>query len=350
MTTAILSPREMLDRRYPIEAVMYAILTGTLGDSTLQPQVANRYLQTVVERSVIISEARRVPMTSNTRNIDRLVHSGRVMRFPNEGSDVEAAGAISFQQRQLIAGDMMAAEDWSRQTIEDNIEGDNLENTIVEVMGQLHARDMEELFLYGNADDVASPAFPDADEAGDAFRQNLGGTHHDGLLLLTDNMIDKQGAQADSARDIFAELMDAIPAKLLNSRPLGEWRFYVNSALERRYRAELGERSTPLGDRALFEAVPVFYQGIPVVSAPMLRLETRDMVDGSDSDIEDVTDAMLVHPNNIVVGFQRDVMADVEYRPRKLMFELTISARGDCNVEAPDAFSTILNVKLPDAL
>ena len=349
MTTAILPARELV-RRYGPEMAMYAILTGTLGEGVMQPATANRYLQEIVERSVIISEARRVVMTSNTRNIDRLVHSGRVMKFPGEGNEVGVAGAMAFQQRQLIASDMMAAEDWSRQTIEDNIEGDNLENTLVEVMGQLHARDMEELFLYANADDTTSPAFPDAEEGGDSFREHLGGTPHDGLLLLTDNLIDKQGAQADSARDIFEELMGAIPAKLLNGRPTGEWRFYVNNALERRYRAELGERSTPLGDRALFEAVPVFYQGIPVVSAPMLRLETRDMVDSSDSDVTGVTDAMLVHPNNIVVGFQRNVTVDVEYRPRKLMYELTISARGDMNVEAPDAFSTMINVKLPDAL
>ncbi len=348
MTTALLSARDLVNQ-YGIDMAMYAILTGTLGNSVMQPATANRYLQEIVERSVIINDARRVVMASNTQNIDRLVHSGRVMKFPNEGSDVEVAGSINFTQRQLIASDMMAAEDWSRQTIEDNIEGENLENTLVEVMGQLRARDMEELFLYANADDLASPAFPNAEEAGDAFRQNLGGTPHDGLLLLTDNLIDKQGAQADSASDIFGELMEAIPSKLLNSRPMSEWRFYVNNALERRYRAELGERSTPLGDRALFEAVPVFYQGIPVVSAPMLRLETRDMVDGADNDVTDVTDAMLVHPNNIVVGFQRNVMVDVEYPSRKLMFELTISARGDCNVEDPSAYSTILNVKLPDA-
>ena len=347
MASATLTSREIL-ARYGVDMAMYAILTGTLGSSVMQPSTANRYLQEIVERSVIISEARRIVMNSNTRNVDRMVHSGRVMKFPGEGNEVEVAGAIGFRQRQLIAGDLMAAEDWSRQTIEDNIEGDNLEDTLVGVMGQLHARDMEELFLYGNADDSTSPAFPDAEEAGDAFRENLGGTPHDGLLLLTDNLIDKQGAQADSARDIFGELMDAIPAKLLNSRPAGEWRFYVNNALERRYRAELGERSTPLGDRALFDAVPVFYQGIPVVSAPMLRLETRDMVDATDEDITHVTDAMLVHPNNIVVGFQRQVTSDVEYRPRKLMYELTISARGDCIVEDPSAYSTMINVKLPD--
>ncbi len=328
---------------------MYAILTGNLGDSIMQPQTANRYLQSVVERSVVMNDARRLPMTTNTRNIDRLVHSGRVMKFPNEGADVDLAGAISFNQRQLIAGELLAAEDWSRQTIEDNIEGDNLENTIVEVMGMLHSRDMEELFLYGSADESTNPSFPDPEKAGDAFRENLGGTPHDGWLLLSDHLIDKQGAQADSARAIFSELLESIPSSLLNSRPKAEWRFYVNSTLEQRYREELGERSTPLGDRALFEAVPVFYQGVPVVTVPMLRDETRDMVGGADNDVEHVTDCMLVHPVNLVTGFQREVTIDVEYRPRKRMFELTIGARGDANVEDPDAYATMINVKMPDS-
>ena len=144
------------------------------------------------------------------------------MKFPGGGTDVEVAGAIGFNQRQLIAGALMAAEDWSRQTIEDNIEGDNLENTVVEVMGLLHSRDLEELFLYGNADDSTNPAFPHTDKGGDAFRENLGGTQHDGWLLLSDHLIDKQGAQADSARAIFAELLESIPSSLLNSRPKAE--------------------------------------------------------------------------------------------------------------------------------
>ena len=200
-----------------------------------------------MQRTSIVNEARKLPMTANTRNIDRLVHSGRVMVFPNEGQTPSLAGALSFTQRQLNAGTMYAAEDWSRQTIEDNLEGENLEDTIVDVMGQLQARDMEELFLYANADDTTSPAFPDADKAGDAFRENLGGTAHDGWLLLSDHLIDKQGAQPDLATDIFGELMDAIPTKLLDGFPRAEWRFFVNSSLERRYREELGERMTALG-------------------------------------------------------------------------------------------------------
>ena len=345
-TSAITSARDLLTR-YPLDLAVYAILTGNLGSSVMQPQTANAYLRSLVERSVVINEARRLPMTSNTRNIDRLVHTGRVMKFPNEGTEVPVAGAIAFRQRQLIAGDMLAAEDWSRQTIEDNIEGENLENAIIDVMGQLHARDMEELFLYANADDTTSPAFPDADQSGDAFRENLGGTHHDGWLLLSDHLTDMQGNQPDSARDIFGTLMSAIPSSLLNTRPKAEWRFYVASDLEQRYREELGERSTPLGDRALFESVPVFYQGIPVVTVPMLRVETRDMVGGSDDNVEKVTDCMLVHPSNLVVGFQRDMTVDMEWQPRKQIFELTIGARGDANVEDPEAYATMINVKLP---
>ena len=57
---------------------------------------------------------------------------------------------------------------------------------------------------------------------------------------------------------------------------------------------------------------------------------------------------MLVHPPNLVTGFQRDVTVDIEYKPRTSMFELTISARGDANVEDADAYATMINVKLPD--
>jgi hypothetical protein len=301
MTTKLLNPRELV-ARFGHETAMYAILTGNLGSSTVQPEVADRYIREMVNRTVIINDARRLPMNSNTRNIDRLTHSGRVMVFPNEGEPATLAGAIGFIQRQLIAGRLIAAEDWSQETIEDNIEGDN-----------------------------------------------LGGTAHDGWLLLSDHLIDKQGEQPGLATDMFKELMDSIPDKYLDSYPRAEWRFYVNGTLERRYREELGERMTALGDRALFENVPVFYQGVPVVPAPSLRLETRDMVGGGDNDLTNVTDLLLVHPMNLVTGFRRDVTMDVERQPRKGMFELTLTARGDANVESPDSYATMINVKLPDS-
>lgn len=219
-----------------------------------------------------------------------------------------------------------------------------MEDTLVDVMATLFGRDFEELALYGNADDVATPAWPDAATNGDIFRENLGSTPHDGWLLLTNNLTDKQGSVPTVISDLFNELMDAIPTKILDATPRNDWRLYVNSRIERKYREEVGERSTNLGDRALFENVPMSHQGIPVVSVPMLRFETRDFGGG---DITECSDLMLVHPNNLVVGFQRAVEMDIEKIPRKSTFELTITARGDANVEDPDAYASIINSKLP---
>ena len=341
MTTAM-AVKDIL-AKYGPEMAVYAILTSTLGNSDLQPEVANRYIREVIDRTVVVNAARRLPMASNTRNIDRLTHSGRVMVFPAEGTAPAVAGALAFGQRQLLANRMAAAEDWSQETIEDNIEGTGLEDTLVDVMATLFGRDFEELALYGNADDVATPAWPDAATLGDVFRENLGSTAHDGWLLLSDNVTDKLGVAPTKTSDLFNELMDAIPSKILDGSPRADWRIYCNSRIERKYREEVGERSTNLGDRALFENVPMSHQGIPVVSVPVMRFETRDFGGG---DITECTDLMLVHPNNLVVGFQRNVTMDIEKKPRSGTFELTITSRGDANVEDPAAYATIINTKL----
>ena len=57
-TTHILKPRELL-KRYGHEMAMYAIMTGDLGSSTLQPATSDRYLRELVERTVIVNDARR---------------------------------------------------------------------------------------------------------------------------------------------------------------------------------------------------------------------------------------------------------------------------------------------------
>ncbi len=331
-------------KQYGPEMAVYAILTSNLGSSIVQPDIATRYLREVISRTVVVNDSRRLPMAGATRNIDRLTHAGRVMVFPAEGAAPAPAGAISFAQRQLLATRMAAAEDWSQETIEDNIEGEGLENTLVDVMASLFSRDFEELALYANADDIATPVWPDASQNGDVFRENLGATPHDGWLLLASNVTDKAGAQASLITDLFNELIDAIDTKIFEASPRADWRFYVNSRVERKYREEVGERSTNLGDRALFENVPMSFQGVPVSPVPMLRFESRDFGGGV---ITECSDLMLVHPNNLVTGFRREVEMDIEKKPRSGTFELTITSRGDVNVENPDAYSTILNTKLP---
>lgn len=330
--------------KYGPEMAVYAILTSNLGSSIVTPDIANRYIREVIDRAVVVSDARRLPMASATRNIDRLTHSGRVMQFPTEGTAPTAAGAIAFVQRQLLATRMAAAEDWSQETIEDNIEGEGLADTIVDVMATLFSRDFEELSLYANADDVATPAWPDAAQNGDIFRENLGATPHDGWLLSCNNIVDKAGAQATLTTDLFEELINAIPTKIFEGSPRAEWRLYCNSRVERTYRDEVGERGTNLGDRALFENVPMSFQGVPIVPVPQLRFESRDFGGGV---ITECSDLMLVHPNNLVVGFRREVEMDIEKKPRTGTFELTIASRGDSNVEDPDAYAVINNSKLP---
>lgn len=334
-----MTPKELV-AKYGWEGALYTILTSTLGNAKMATEKADQYIVDAIKRTTIINEARRLPMGSPQRDIDRITHTGRVIEFPDPGEGAAAAdaGAVGFATRSLNVVRLIAAESFSKETLEDNLEGDDFEDTLISTMAALFGRDWEELALYGDNAGTALWISGDA-----TFYQLMA---HDGWLQTATSTTDKDGAVPDSCQDLLEELLDAIPSEHLDSYPPNEWRFYASPKFTRKYRRELGERGTTAGDNALLTDAPLFYEGYPVRAVPQIKSQTRTTGAGS----KEVTDLMLVHPRNLVVGVRRDVDVEVDSIPRQQEFDLVLTSRVDVEVENPAAYATIINSDYPAGL
>jgi len=290
------------------------------------PEAADRFLKTAIDVSKILSVARVLPMKSDVRYIDHIAFATRIMQAATEGTPPVSTSKPTTARKTLTAKEILAAVDVTYSSLEDNIEGANFANTLLDLIATRASADIEELGLYSTA--VQDPVV-------DAYLEAL---NHRGWLTMT-NALDGVGeinyASAETLPSVvFKALLKKVPSKYLGD--LSKWRFYCSFAMERRYRDELAGRATAAGDRALLEDVPVYYQGIPVVWVPKIATSGAN-----------VTDCMFAHPQNLIVGFKRDLDMESERKPRSRLVEYTITARMDTALEEYAAHAIAKNVKIP---
>ncbi|MDD5092791.1 MAG: hypothetical protein PHV74_00195 [Dehalococcoidia bacterium] len=316
---------QLLER---IDQVMKGWVEG-IGSAKLLPQQADRFIRAAIDNSKLMREVRTLEMTSDTKNIDKIVFGNRVLQKPvAEGTEHTDTTGYQTEQRQLVAKEFIIAVNLFYSTLEDNIEKENFESTLLDLIGGRASADFEEVGMYAN------PAASGADAV-------LSVPTHTGWLTgLAGHITDYNCAAPSAVSDVFKALINSVPSKHFGSKPLNEWRLYCSFQYERAYRDELAGRATAAGDRALLEDVPVFYQGVPVIWLPKIKTETRETVDN-------ISDVMFVHPANLVQGWKRDITLERERKPRKRQIEFTITARWDFNEEESDAIAQAKDVGLP---
>lgn len=139
------------------------IETSTLGTSVLQPEKFDAFVRTMQARTVILKEARFIPMGSQVVDIDRVGFLGRILTSggalasQNKGA---AQGnttlttndyvAPSFATNKLVAREMQAVCGIYDTTLRRNIERGDFEQTLVELFGEAAGRDLEEWALLAN--------------------------------------------------------------------------------------------------------------------------------------------------------------------------------------------------------
>ncbi len=311
------------------EKVQKALTTSDFSSGgQMTPEVAQRFIKTAIDTSKMLSECRILPMKSDVRRIDSIAFASRIMQAATEATDPGSTSKPTPARHSLTAKEILAAVDVSYSWLEDNIEGPNFAQTLLDMMAERGSADIDELCLYATA--VQDPVV-------DAYLEVL---NHRGWLTFTNgddgvyvkdwgSVVPSGGMQA-----VFQDLIMGIPKKYFAIGGLSAWRFYVSWEMEQQYREELAERATAAGDKALLENTPVYYKGVPVVWVPKIATSNSN-----------VTDCMLANPKNLIVGFKRNIDMETERQPRARTVEYTLTARMDCSLEQYEAHGIAKNVK-----
>jgi hypothetical protein len=307
----------------------------------LNPEQSARFLDYMFDATVIGKVARTVRMKSDTAEIDRMSVGEKLMKLATEGDDTAANSAVTFSKISLTTKKLRMDWELSTESLEDNIEGADLEDHIARLMATQAGNDIEDVVLNG-----------DTSLTGDSLYKSFDGVVK--KAKASGRVVDAAGANV--SREVFNKALKAMPRKYKQRR--GDLRFLAGSNLiqDFLYANSIGTNQTipqdiassvirggvaPLGGPAGYVAPFAF--GIPIVEVPLLsetQTGTHSGAAGSHGDIH------LTFPNNVVIGIKRDVTVYRFFQPRKDTIEYTMYTRVGVQIEQADAWVVIKNVKV----
>jgi hypothetical protein len=280
-------------------------------------------------------------MKADTTEIDRIGVGEKLMKLATEGDDTASNGAVTFSKISLTTKKLRMDWELSTESLEDNIEGPDLEDHIARMMATQAGNDIEDVVLNGNTA-----------LTGDALYKSFNGVVKKAKTY--GRVVDAGGAAV--SRAVFNSALKALPRKYKQRRT--DLRFLAGSNLVQDflYNNSIGTNQTipqdiassiirgevaPLGGPAGYVAPYAF--GIPIVEVPLLPETQAGDYSGQTGSHGDIH---LTFPNNVVIGIKRDVTVYRFFWPRKDSIEYTMYTRVGVQIEQADAWVVVKNVKV----
>ena len=306
----------------------------------LNPEQSARFLDYMFDATVIGKVARTVRMRADTTEIDRIGVGERLMTVAAEGDQTGSNAAVTFSKISLTTKKLRLDWELSTESLEDNIEGADLEDHIARLMATQAGNDIEDVVLNGTGSGSGLMS---------AFQGVVAKAK--ATAIVVDN-----GVATGVSRATFNAALKALPRKYKQRRT--DLRFLAGSNLIQDYlyttsgniqnvnpqdiassiiRGDVAPVSGPAG------YVAPYAFGIPIVEVPLLpETQTGDYTGAAGSH----GDVHLTFPNNVVVGIKRDVTVYRFFWPRKDSIEYTMYTRVGVQIEQPDAWVVVKNVKV----
>jgi hypothetical protein len=307
----------------------------------LNPEQSARFLDYMFDATVIGKVARTVRMKSDTTEIDRIGVGEKLMKLATEATDTASNASVTFSKISLTTKKLRLDWELSTESLEDNIEGADLEDHIARMLATQAGNDIEDVILNGNTtltDDALYKAFNGVVKKAKTYG----------------HVVDAGGDAV--SRAVFNDALKALPRKYKQRRT--DLRFLSGSNLIQDYLYSTSQNIQNVNPQDIASGiirgdVPVlggpagyvapYAFGIPIVEVPLLpETQTGDYsaATGSHGDIH------LTFPNNVVIGIKRDVTVYRFFWPRKDSIEYTMYTRVGVQIEQADAWVVVKNVKV----
>ena len=307
----------------------------------LNPEQSARFLDYMFDATVIGKVARTVRMKSDATEIDRMSVGEKLMKLATEGDDTGTNSAVTFSKISLTTKKLRLDWELSTESLEDNIEGADLEDHIARLMATQAGNDIEDVILNGNTALTSDNLYKSFDGAVKKAKAN-------------GRVVDAAGAGI--SRAVFNSALKALPRKYKQRRT--DLRFLSGSNLIQDYLYSTSQNIQNVNPQDIASGiirgdVPVvggpagyvapYAFGIPIVEVPLLKeTQTGDYSNPSG----DHGDIHLTFPNNVVIGVKRDVTVYRFFWPKKDSIEYTMFTRVGVQIEQADAWVVVKNVKV----
>ena len=321
------------------------------GNGLLYPDQANRFLDYMWDATILAKSARTIRMRSNTTEIDRVSVGQRIMTVATEdnprdytgntgsGSATFANSAATFSKVSLTTRKLRLDWELSAESLEDNLEGPDLEDHIARLMATQAGNDIEDVLINGTGSGSGLLS------AFQGFRALASSNAH---------VVDAAGFGLD--RTVFNAAIKALPRKYKQRR--NQLRFFAGSNLVQDYLFNLTSNAGSVnpydiasgvirGDVSANDGGPgtvtPFAFGIPVINVPLMDETLAGDYIGKSGLHGDIH---LTFPQNLIVGIKRDVVVYRLFQPKKDTIEYTLFIRVGTAIENYDAHVLVKNVKV----
>lgn len=297
----------------------------------LPPEEGASFIRKLIKQPTLIRSSRVIEMTSPQRKINKIGFGSRILRKATSGVPLTQAqrSKPSTEQIELNTKEQIAEVRIPYDVMEDNIERataanneasntgpGGLRQTIIDLIAERAALDMEELALIGDTNFTSA----NADEQ--AFLSQLDGW----LKRARDDGGVVDAANATITKDLFKAGLKTLPSQYQRNK--AALRHYVSVNNETEYRDTLADRATALGDQMTQGANPTFAYGSPIEAVALMPEER----------------GLYTNPLNLIFGVQRQVSLEFDKDITARVYIIVLTTRIDVQIEETDAIVTYENI------
>jgi len=313
-----------------------AVDANSLPNSVLNRQQANRFIDLVVNESVLMQRVRVVRTNRNKGEINKL-DLGTIV---TEGAHTTSKASTRVPSEAVVTYDCekyRSAFDLKTDFIEDNLEGNGIRDTLLNMFSKRIAIDTEMAAIEGD-DSLATGDTQSAEN-------NLLGVNDGWSKILQAEVPAAQqidaGGKAPSKK-LYYDMKRAIPSRYRAARPNYVW--IVPSGPYDKWMLDWSDRETGGGDTALANGTVPGPWGIPMLEVPLMPEDLSFGTAGTDG-----SEIWLTPLQNLIYFVQRDITIEWDRQPRQDVWEVTIHFRVDFEVENPDLVILAENVAMSGA-
>lgn len=285
----------------------------------LQSAQAKKFIKDLIKSADLMKVVRVEGIKSHTKLIDKVGINGRVLRPGTSGQALTLAerSTPTTDQVELITKLMKAQINLTDEVLEDNIEAGQFKQTVMELMAEKVAYDMDDLLANGDT------------------------TSSDTLLALFDGMIKSADTNVYDAgsvpltKAILKAMLKTMPSQYNRLRQ--RQRFLVHEDSELDYRDSLSDRMGALGDDMVQNQTAVRYSGrgmLPIASFP-------DALGGANKSA-----SLLCDPKNAYFGIWRKIRVETDRNIETGEWLMVTSVRAGFVWEEKDAVVKATNVSI----
>ncbi len=319
---------------------------NTPGDGFLSIEQADAFIDHVFDATVLWKEAEKRKMNASYAEWPTARVGARIVKKATEATDDAINAGASFTKVSISTTKLRLDWELSTESLEDNIEGENLDEHLVRLFSAQLANDLEDISING---DTTLTSIPGLSAFDGWHKQALADGHVRTAATGTGN--------AQLSRAHFNQAIKALPRKYQMRK--ADLRFYASTGLIQDYlysQSEMGivpneviagenhlrNYPVPSGAAGYTTSLPF---GVQLREVPHFDTGFNEANAGTGTgDLDETSYLELTFAKNRVVGVQRDIKVLRQYVQRKDTIEYTVYVRFGVAWQDLDAVVTVTNI------